>query len=63
MITVGVVAVLLTLAAPSFDRLFSTSHARSTARSFEENLRLGRIEARSRVQQTANNGIGAFMPL
>ncbi len=54
LISITILAVLAGLAQPSLSQLFSRNQARSVAKALEEDLRLGKTEARTRVIQTSN---------
>ncbi len=54
LISITILAVLAALAQPSLSQLFSRNQARSVAKALEEDLRLGKTEARTRVIQTSN---------
>ena len=54
-ISIIVLAIITTLAAPSMNSLLSKKYVRNAAKAFEETLRLGSAEARTRLIQTNTN--------
>ncbi len=61
--TIGIMAIFVTLAAPAFTQMIAKSNTRAITLAFEDDLRLARVEAKTRIATTNSGMFVTLCPL